>query len=323
MNRHRGATTTLAALFGLPAALQPGVARAQEPTEEVALAEALYREGRALLLERKVSEACPKFAESYRIDAATGTLLNLATCHESERKFAAAWVEFSHAITLARRDRRHDRVQFAQEHLAAIEPKLSYLKVVVPDGGEAPGLEIRVDGVPLGNAARGVSTPVDLGSHTVDATAPGRKSWSQSVDVKNDATNVTVLVPLLEPIAPAAPPASDSSDTPAPLERPVPTSVYVAGGVTLALGAGAGVTAVVYMANRAEDGVEQSGPTLSQNRRLGAINAALGVGALLGAGVTGYLYWTRPARSSGVVKDLSFAPWISSGGSGLCLQGSL
>jgi hypothetical protein len=320
MKRHGGRTIS-AALFALPVTLLAYAAHGQEATEGGALAEALYREGRALLAEGKTHEACPKFAESYRLDAATGTLLNLAACHESEGKFAAAWVEFSRAVALARRDRRYDRVRFAQDHLAIIEPKLSHLTVVVSAGTEVPGLETRVDGVPLRTAARGVSTPVDPGPHTVEATAPGHKAWSQQVDIKNDSTNVTVLVPTLEPTAPEAAPSHTTDSTTLP-QRPVPTSVYVAGGVTLALAAGAGITAAVYMSHRAEQGAEQREPELTQNRRLGTINAALDVGALAAAGVTAYLYWTRPARSD-VVKDVAVTPWVAPGAGGLCLQGSL
>jgi tetratricopeptide (TPR) repeat protein len=321
MRRRHGAT--FAVVLGARAMFLHGVARAQEPNAEDALAEALYRQGRALLAEGKVAEACPKFAESYRLDAATGTLLNLAACHESEGKFAAAWVEFSRAAALARRDRRYDRVRFAQERLAVLEPKLSRLTVVVAAEGEAPGLEIRVDGAPVRDAARGVSTPVDAGSHTVEASAPGRKPWSRQVEIAGEAANVTVLVPALEPAAPVTPTAPEPPRTGSPETRPIPTSVYVAGGVTLALTAAAGATAYVYMAHRAEEGAEQREPDLGNNRRLGVINAALGAGALVGAGVTAYLYWTRPVRSGDVVKDVSLAPWIAPTAGGLVLRGSL
>ena len=47
------------------------------------MAESLFREGKRLSSEKKFSEACPKFEESYRLDPGLGTLLNLATCHLS------------------------------------------------------------------------------------------------------------------------------------------------------------------------------------------------------------------------------------------------
>jgi hypothetical protein len=323
------------ALFALAVPLMTRVARGQESGAEGPLAEALYREGRKLLAEGKISEACPKFAESYRLDPATGTLLNLASCHENEHRLATAWFEFSGAVTLARRDRRYDRVRFAQERLAIIEPRLSYLTVVVGPGVGLAGLEVRVDGVVVGSAARGVSTPVDPGDHTIEASAPARKGWSQRVAVTEDAMNIAVSIPVLEPdpAAPTAPPSSESSAPPAS-RGAVPTSVYLAGGVTLALVAAAGVTGYVYMQHRDEDGSEQQEPELGRNLRLGAVNLGLTVGALVGAGVTAYLYWTRPlqagppsvpraGRGAGTVMGTGLAPWLGPDGGGLCLRGSL
>ena len=46
------------------------------------MAESLFREGKRLSGEHKFAEACPKFAESYKLDPGLGTLLNLAICHE-------------------------------------------------------------------------------------------------------------------------------------------------------------------------------------------------------------------------------------------------
>jgi hypothetical protein len=330
------------ALIGLQVTLTTQVARSQESGAEGALAEVLYREGRKLMAMGKVAEACPKFAESYRLDAATGTLLNLASCHENEHKLATAWFEFSGAVALARRDRRYDRVRFAQERLAIIEPKLSYLTVVVPPAVELTGLEIRVDGVVVRSAARGVSTPVDPGDHTVDASAPGRKPWSQQVGITQDSMNIAISIPVLEPdpAATAAPPHAETSAAPSAASDQgarIPTSVYVAGGVTLALAAAAGITGYVYMQHRDQEGAEQRQPELGQNQSLGAVNLALTVGALVGVGVTAYLYWTRPAqvtppraatggsdvKRKAPVAGVRIAPWLGHEAAGLLLQGSL
>jgi hypothetical protein len=54
-------------------------------------AEALFQEGRQLLEEGHVDEACLRLAESYAQEPASGTLLNLARCHQTQGKIATAW----------------------------------------------------------------------------------------------------------------------------------------------------------------------------------------------------------------------------------------
>jgi hypothetical protein len=61
------------------------------------------------LTEGRVSDACPKFEESHRLDPSGGTILNLALCHEKEGKLARSWSEFNEASAFARRDYRADR----------------------------------------------------------------------------------------------------------------------------------------------------------------------------------------------------------------------
>src|SRR6201999_156717 len=110
------------------------------------------------------AEACPKFAESYRLDPGTGTLLNLASCHESLGKLATAWVEYNEALVQSRRDRRQSRIDFAEQHIDALAPKLSRLTVTLASDADRDGLELKIDGVGVGVAALGAPTPLDPGA---------------------------------------------------------------------------------------------------------------------------------------------------------------
>jgi hypothetical protein len=172
-----------------------GTARAEGANP--ALAEELFRQGQALMQQKAYAEACPKFAESQRLDPGTGTLLNLAVCHERQGKLASAWAEFSEVEVVANRDGRKDRVAFAHEHLTAIEPRLSRLRIQLVAGAAVPDLEIRLDGAIVGAPALGVSVPIDAGTHQVTASAPGRVPWELTLEVPMGPHENTLNIPAL------------------------------------------------------------------------------------------------------------------------------
>jgi len=181
--------------IGLAAALmlQPSAAHAQG-----SVAEALFQEGKRLMAEGKYTDACPKLAESLRIDPGAGTLTALALCHRGEGKTASAWSEFKEVISLARRDNRKDREQVALENIAELEPKLSRLRLVVDPGAEAQHVEVRIDDTIVTRAAFGQALPVDPGARRVLATAPGMKPFEVTVQVGADHDEKTVTIPKLE-----------------------------------------------------------------------------------------------------------------------------
>ncbi|HEX6276874.1 MAG TPA: tetratricopeptide repeat protein [Polyangiaceae bacterium] len=303
MPRFLLAPTALAAalLFLSPAG------RAQSQTG-VALAETLYQQARDLMAEGRYDEACPKLEESQRLDPATGTLLNLASCHEHQGRLATAWFEYLDAVTLARRDGRPDRVAYAQGRLAELEPKLSRLTLVVPEAADYPGLELELDGTRIGKAARGVPAPVDPGAHVVEVRAPGRQSIKLSIEIGTVPEQKTLTIPELAPTtpepAPVVVPAPQSAE-PAPADRaspgrPIPTTAYVAGAVTAGLLAGAVVTGVLYTDRKDDYEHTHSEADYDAARTLLVANAVLWIGVATGAGLTTYLYVTRPAEVPGV-----------------------
>lgn len=173
--------------------------------ESKAMAEALFREGKKLLAKGKIDDACAKFESSYHLDEVLGTLLNVASCHETQGRFATAWGEFNEALTTAKKADLTARQKFAKEHIAAIEPKLSHLTVTVPEAASVEGFQVTLDRVPLPRGAWGTPVPVDSGSHAVVATAPGRHTWESSVKVEQAASE-SVSIPVLEKPPPPPPP---------------------------------------------------------------------------------------------------------------------
>jgi hypothetical protein len=204
---------SMAALLGLPAA-----ARAQAPSSgsNKVAAEALFEDGRKLVGLGNYAEACPKFADSERLDPSSSTLLNLASCWEKLGRSATAWATYKEAESSASAARRQDYVAVAQRHAEALAPKLSRLTIDVSRPIE--NLQVKRDSVLVGSAEWGSAIPLDTGAHTVEASAPGYKDWRAAVDVTRDGADVVIAVPPLEalPAEALAPAAANALPAPAP-----------------------------------------------------------------------------------------------------------
>jgi hypothetical protein len=209
-------TRTLAAALGAPtlAAILTcaAAARADAAADTKVAAEALFESGRKLMTEGKYAEACPKFADSQRLDPSSSTLLNLGSCWEKAGHTATAWATYREAASAASATGRKDHLAAALRHADAIAPKLAHITVVI--GAPVEGLQVRRDGVLVDRAEWGVAIPVDTGTHALEATAPGHAPWATSVDVASDGTETTVTIPALEASPAAAAPAAAQAASP-------------------------------------------------------------------------------------------------------------
>jgi hypothetical protein len=221
--------------LALAAALLPGPRAAL--AQDAAAAEALFQQGRSLLAEGRTSEACQRFAQSQQIEPKLGTLMNLASCHETMGLTASAWAEFNSALAIAQREGQQDRVDFASERIAALRDRLSTLTIEVT--APAAGVEVTLDG--RAYPVTGAPLPIDPGDHRIEARAPGKQAWSSSVRIAGDRQAARVVVPVLaaDPAAGASPP------TPAPAAAEVAPVPSDAGGPAPADGGGVGAVAVV------------------------------------------------------------------------------
>lgn len=182
---------------------------------DMAAAEALFREGRELLEKGDVNTACEKFAESQRLDPSSGTMLNLASCHERQGKTATAWAEFLAAARLARSQGRPERAEEAESRARGLEPKLAYVRITTD--ARVEGLTIHRDEVKLDAGALRSRIPIDPGKHVVRASAEGYEPWSLEVVIQT-GEDAVVRIPSLTKAPP--PPANDAQPTNTPDAKP-------------------------------------------------------------------------------------------------------
>jgi hypothetical protein len=227
----------LALTLALAASTLAAAPARADDTASVAVAQQLYDEAKAAMGKEDYATACQKFAESNRLDPATGgTLLNLAVCHEKMGKIATAWSEFEEAAQLARHFERVDREQLANDHVEKLRPRVSFLALHVPDTMVAvAGITVAVDGTPLGQAAWG-NIPLDPGQHTVTAAAPGRVPWTTQVTIGPSAERPVVEIPALEPATPTPTATPTATATATPTPTPTATATATATPTTTTAG---------------------------------------------------------------------------------------
>lgn len=167
-------------------------AESQSPAAEV-----LFEQARELMASGRYREACPKLAESQRLDAGIGTLLNLGDCYEHNGQLASAWATFGEAASAARASRQPDREAIARERVAALKPRLTTL-TIEPAQRDRLGLQVARDGVVVSVALWSVAVPVDAGAHAIEATAKGRVPWHTTLVVGTMPGDTTVVIPRLQ-----------------------------------------------------------------------------------------------------------------------------
>ena len=214
-------TCAIAAVAAIQGVFATG-AFAQSPDNRKVTAEALFETGRQLAAAGKYGEACPKFADSQRLDASTATLLNLANCWENLGRTATAWATYREAQSAAHVAGRQDYFAAAERHANALAPKLARITIHVPEATD--GIQIERDSVVVERAEWGLAIPVDTGAHAIAATAPGHKAWATTLDVLQDGAALTVTVPALEllpfetsPLTGKATPTGTTEQNPTPL----------------------------------------------------------------------------------------------------------
>jgi hypothetical protein len=346
MRRSSRPAPVAAVVAGAALSLVSSVASAQTGSN-AAVAQVLFDEARALTAKGKFTEACPKFAESQRLDPGIGTEFNLAECEQHIGKTASAWAHYLEVADRAHVEKQGARERVARARAASLAPHLAHLTISRAAPGDTRAIEIRRDGIVVGAAQYGVPAPVDPGQHEVAASAPGKKPWSRTLRTPADAATV-VAVPSLEDaevpvVAPAAPalvasssPSSAAFDTGAASADSASAGrgQRIAGITVGALGiVGLGVGAAFAIVSKGKHDDAESHCTGSLcdatgvSLRSDAIHAgnaatialAVGGAALVGGGI---VFFTAPrAHESEPASALAATPFLAPHLGGLALAG--
>jgi len=273
-------------------------ARGGDGTDTAAATE-LFDAGRDMMKAGDYAAACPKLAESARLQPSVGALAKLAECEEHERRLVSAYGRWKQALNLAR--------SMGDERAADVEKEVSRLDGIVPKlriaaAGALPAeTVIRVDAVELGPAGLGVALAVEPGTHAVQASAPHRATWSTRVETKADGATTGVTIPPLDEAAVA--PVGVATPVVSPVTPASTSSSWRTVGL---VGAGAGVVALgvgaamgfVAMNQRNEAGCpgnvcpdEGSASTLRGAKGSADVSTALFIagGVMLGGGLA--VWW--------------------------------
>ena len=296
-------------------AVLPVTAHAQV-AQDKAVADAFFNDGLKLLRSGKFSDACPKLAESERIDPAVGTALYLGDCYERIAKLASAQAMFQEAYDLARR-RGDARASVAKDHHDRITP--STLTLALAPNARVDGLRITRDDTVISLVEVGVAVPIDGGAHTIVVMAPKKKPFRAQVDVPTKEGAAAFTIPKLEDEEVAT--ATSSTPTFAPSAPPKRTQrlagvvVFGVGAAGLVLGLLAGVVATLdwNASNSAENGCNsgstacptEHGVDLRASAQSWATVSTIGLVAGAVVVIAGaILYFTAP-------KAKSATAWIS------------
>jgi hypothetical protein len=280
------------------------------PAPERNAAELLDAQATSLMQEHRYAEACPKLAESDRLEPGTGVLLRLALCYELSGKTASAWSAFREAAARAQRAGDESLRQLATKRAVALEPQVTKMIIHAAPGTENEQVDVRCDGAPLDRAALGAEIPLDPGLHTVQAALPGRKTFVRTFTVAARDALLTIAIDLpLEStgaVTPSAAPPPNAESTGA-VQR---EAGLIVGGVGLAGVVAGSIFGLIAMSNwnraRSEctngtSGCSQDALNLQPAANEDALWSTVGfIGGAAGL-VGGVLLWATAPKGTGHV----------------------
>lgn len=312
--------------------------------EDIAAARALGTEGTRLADAGDCNGAIGKLEAAEKLYHAPTTLDRLGECEIAVGHLVAGTEDLNRVVreplaanapaVFAAAQKR------AQKALTVALPRIGSVKIHV-DGPPADKLSIAVDGVAVPPALLDADRPTDPGSHEVSAAAPGYKTETTTVAVREGAESAVQLqlevdasavpaAPAAAPpavvVAPAAPPAPTQTPTKG-VERGVAVAGFVVGGAGLVVGSVFGILALGTKSTLDSKCVNKTCPSdqqsnidsLSTKATVSTIGFGVGIaGVAVGAILLGLSHASGEATAGEVEPPRPrVSPWIGVGSAGL------
>ena len=275
-------------------------------------AEALFRQGVALMDAGQLTEACAAFDASEQRAPAVTTLFNQAACREKNGQFATAWgwyVEAERQTRGSADPTMQTLHQVAQDHAAKLEPRLSKLTINVPPKARVPGFEITRETVAVDLEEAGRPLPVDGGRYTITAHAPGYTPWKITIEIGREGDVKTIEVPILRAVTdPVIEPPS----------KTVP--LVLAGGALVLAGVGVGFELSAESTYNQYRTVGGDSPLFDSANHKRYAAEGFAVGGIACLSVAAFLYFHHGETAPNTVR-LQLAPSVDTNHAGLVIVG--
>jgi hypothetical protein len=197
--------------------LAPALGLAAEPTpSEISVARRLFDEGKAAEDTGRWRQAADKFRQAASIKDTPGIRFHLARCEEEQGAFVEALVEYDRARELIDGGvKAPDVERLLAEARDRVRARVALVTLRLPQGVE--NASVSLDGKAVSGSVLGVPLPVNPGKHRLQATAPGRAAYDQSIQLGSGEVR-DVTIPLAITLAPATAP-SPASESARPASR--------------------------------------------------------------------------------------------------------
>jgi hypothetical protein len=275
---------------------------------------------------KRYDTALEKFRRVAGVKDTANVRFRIATCLEALGRRAEALSDYEAAVKLGEEEKlAPDVMRTFREHAAALDRVVPRLSIVLPTDAPA-STEVRVDDAPVDRSALGGGIPLDVGHHTIRATAPGDTPFETAVTLP-ESGHVSIAV-TLTPIAPAGPPpgptlvhgpsgpgGNGEKKHPVP-EHPSHVGAWIAIGVGGALAVGSVVSVILRQSNISTINSDCPGggsPLQCPGSKQSEVNSArsaaqwqgplaigLAAGAVVGLGIGTWLLVSTPSQSVSV-----------------------